>query len=179
MGLREFKIHRSAADVVLKFSTGAAHPTRGKIIMKYLAIDPCAAGGIAYDAEPGIVDAVAMPETVVDLADALRSLKLKGCITAFLEEIPKFAGANGAAMIKLGIRYGEVRGVLAAFCFRVVELPPKACQKTLALGNKQSHGSRWKNHLKERAQALYPHLSVTLKTADALLILEAGKRTTV
>lgn len=144
-----------------------------------IAIDPGASGGIAYEAEPSIVEAVAMPDTVVDLADVLRALKLKGATTAFLEEIPKFAGPNGSAMIKLGIRYGEVRGVLAAFCFRVVELPPKAWQKTLGLGTKQAHGTRWKAHLKERAQALYPHLTVTLKTADALLILEAGKRTTV
>jgi hypothetical protein len=144
-----------------------------------IAIDPGASGGIAYDAEPGIVDAIPMPDTVVDLADALRALKLKGATMAFLEEIPKFAGSNGSAMIKLGIRYGEVRGILAAFCFRVVELPPKAWQKTLGLGVKKTYGARWKAHLKERAQALYPHLSVTLKTADALLILEAGKRTTV
>ena len=31
-----------------------------------------------------------------------------------------------------------------------------------------------KAHLKERAQALFPRVEVTLKTADALLILEAG-----
>ncbi len=30
-------------------------------------------------------------------------------------------------------------------------------------------------HLKARAQALFPRLEVTLKTADALLILEAGR----
>ncbi len=38
--------------------------------------------------------------------------------------------------------------------------------------------TRWelvKAHLKERAQALFPRLEVTLKTADALLILEAGR----
>ena len=29
-------------------------------------------------------------------------------------------------------------------------------------------------HLKARAQALFPRVEVTLKTADALLILEAG-----
>jgi hypothetical protein len=38
--------------------------------------------------------------------------------------------------------------------------------------------TRWervKAHLKERAQALFPWVEVTLKTADALLILEAGR----
>ena len=38
--------------------------------------------------------------------------------------------------------------------------------------------TRWelvKAHLKGRAQALFPRVEVTLKTADALLILEAGR----
>jgi hypothetical protein len=143
--------------------------------MKYLAIDPGAAGGIAYETEAGI-DVVSMPDTIVDLADKFRELKVAGAWVAFLEEIPKFSGPNGSAMIKLGIRYGEVRGCLATLGFRVVELPPKAWQKALGLGVKASYGTRWKNHLKERAQALFPDLSVTLKTADALLILEAGKK---
>ena len=36
-------------------------------------------------------------------------------------------------------------------------------------------GDRWKAHLKEKAQALFSRVEVTLKTADALLILEAGR----
>ena len=68
--------------------------------------------------------------------------------------------------------------VLAAFEARIEYLPPKKWQTTLGLGDKKTHGPRWKAHLKGRAQALYPNLSVTLKTADALLILEAGKKLT-
>jgi len=34
---------------------------------------------------------------------------------------------------------------------------------------------QWKNKLKAEAQRLYPDIKVTLKTADALLILEATK----
>ena len=144
--------------------------------MNYLAIDPGAAGGIAWTYD-NATHAVAMPETVVDLADHIRFLLVqKNCRVAFLEEIPKFSGPNGSAMIKLGIRYGECRGVLATLGIRMVEIKPQAWQKALGLGNRKDHGTRWKNHLKEKAQVLYPELDVILKTADALLILEAGQQ---
>ena len=35
--------------------------------------------------------------------------------------------------------------------------------------------TQWKNKLKAEAQRLFPDIRVTLKTADALLILEATK----
>lgn len=148
------------------------------MITQYMAIDPGASGGIAWTEPECGTNAIGMPDTVVDIADHLRYLFIqKGCRTAFLEEIPKFAGPNGAAMIKLGIRYGEIRGILATLGLKVVELPPKLWQKTLGLGGKATHGTRWKAYLKEKAQAYHPQLTVTLKTADALLILEAGLKT--
>jgi len=143
--------------------------------MNAFAIDPGASGGIAYYSD-GWASCDAMPDTVVDLADKLRRLFVAGNQTCVLEEIPLHAGPNAAAMIKLGIRYGECRGILATLGVKVVTLPPKKWQAALGLGVKASHGARWKAHLKERSQALFPHLKVTLKVADALLILEAAKR---
>jgi len=145
------------------------------MICSPFAIDPGAGGGIAYFWDLyGKADA--MPETVVDLADKIRELKCAGYNTCYLEEIPKYAGKNASAMMKLSTRYGECRGILAALGIRVYELRPQDWQKVLSLGNRATYGTRWKAHLKERAQALFPHLKVTLKTADALLILEAGMR---
>jgi len=141
----------------------------------YIAIDPGAAGGIAYYSD-GWACCDPTPETVVDLADKLRTLQIAGNRTCILEEIPLHAGPNAAAMIKLGIRYGECRGILASLGVKVVTLPPKKWQAALGLGVKASHGARWKAHLKEKSQSLFPHLKVTLKIADALLILEAAKR---
>lgn len=143
--------------------------------MNQFAIDPGAGGGIAYKHD-GWTQADPMPETIMDLADKIRQLKLAGFTTCFLEEIPKYAGKNASAMMKLCIRYGECRGVLAAFGIRVHELRPQEWQRVLGLGNRSSYGTKWKSHLKEKSQALFPHLKVTLKIADALLILEAGKR---
>jgi hypothetical protein len=54
----------------------------------------------------------------------------------------------------------------------VIEVPPQRWQKTLGVGNKATHGAKWKSHLKGIAQQRQPRQVITLKTADAVLILE-------
>lgn len=51
---------------------------------------------------------------------------------------------------------------------------PQVWQKVFNLGTAASCASKseWKNKLKAEAQRRFPHLPVTLATADALLILE-------
>lgn len=149
--------------------------------MNYIAIDPGVGGGIAYIDTDGSVHALPMPETLHDLDTQLSILCQHrpgfGCAwtTVFLEELPKFAGKMSGSSIGTMFRnYGRIEGMLAAYGARIEYLPPKKWQTILGLGDKKTHGPRWKAHLKGRAQALYPNLSVTLKTADALLILEAG-----
>jgi hypothetical protein len=144
----------------------------------YIAIDPGVGGGIAYTDTDGSVHALPMPDTVHDLRQTLQVL----CYgvpapVVFLEELPKFAGKmSGSSMATMFRNYGRIEGLLAAHQCRIEYLPPKKWQSALGLGEKKTHGNRWKAHLKGRAQALHPRLSVTLKTADALLILEAGMK---
>jgi hypothetical protein len=148
----------------------------------YIAIDPGVGGGIAYVDTDGSVHAFPMPDTLHDLCQQLMILcdppfetVQLGDITVFLEELPKFAGKMSGSSIGVMFRnYGRIEGLLASYGARIEYLPPKKWQTALGLGDKKTHGPRWKAHLKGRAQALYPNLSVTLKTADALLILEAG-----
>lgn len=144
----------------------------------YIAIDPGVGGGIAYTDTDGSIHALPMPETVHDLRQTLQVL----CYgvpapVVFLEELPKFAGKmSGSSMATMFRNYGRIEGLLAAHQCRIEYLPPKKWQAALGLGDKKTHGNRWKTHIKGRAQALYPRLTVTLKTADALLILEAGMK---
>ena len=145
----------------------------------YFAIDPGVGGGIAYIDTDGSVHALPMPQTVHDLQEQLyilcKSHVPNPIVTVFLEELPKFAGKmSGSSMATMFRNYGRIEGLLAAYGARIEYLPPKKWQQALGLGDKKTHGPRWKAHLKGRAQALFPKLSVTLKTADALLILEAG-----
>lgn len=148
----------------------------------FIAIDPGVSGGIAYTDTDGSVHALPMPDTLHDLDEQLWILCEGGSsqnMTVFLEELPKFAGKmSGSSMATMFRNYGRIEGLLAAYGARIEYLRPQIWQKALGLGDKKTHGPRWKSHLKGRAQALYPQLIVTLKTADALLILEAGKKLT-
>lgn len=147
----------------------------------YIAIDPGVGGGIAYIDTDGSVHALPMPSTLHDISKELHLLSrcTFGPVTVFLEELPKFAGKMSGSSLGVMFRnYGRIEGLLAAFEARIEYLPPKKWQSVLGLGDKKTHGNRWKAHLKGRAQALHPQLTVTLKTADALLILEAGKKLT-
>jgi hypothetical protein len=147
----------------------------------YIAIDPGVSGGIAYIDTDGSTHALPMPGTLHDMDTQLMILctahntTSADTPTVFLEELPKFAGKmSGSSMATMFRNYGRIEGILAAYGARIEYLPPKKWQQALGLGDKKTHGNRWKAHLKGRAQALFPKLSVTLKTADALLILEAG-----
>jgi hypothetical protein len=140
-----------------------------------LAIDPGKSGGIAYTDTDGSVHAVPMPGTVADVERLLRTLV---CVdtTCFIEEIPMYRGKmNLRSTAVLFRNFGQIEGVLASLKCRVEYLKPDWWQKVLRLGKSADHGDRWKAHLKGRAQALFPWVEVTLKTADALLILEAGR----
>jgi hypothetical protein len=151
----------------------------------YIAIDPGVGGGIAYIDTDNSVHALPMPSTLHDLDTELMILCTRhntisaDTPTVFLEELPKFAGKmSGSSMATMFRNYGRIEGLLAAYGARIEYLPPKKWQAALGLGDKKTHGNRWKSHLKGRAQALFPKLMVTLKTADALLILEAGRKLT-
>lgn len=151
----------------------------------YIAIDPGVGGGIAYIDTDGSTHALPMPGTLHDMDTQMMILCTQHNTTSadtptvFLEELPKFAGKmSGSSMATMFRNYGRIEGLLAAYGARIEYLPPKKWQQALGLGEKKTHGPRWKAHLKGRAQALYPQLTVTLKTADALLILEAGRKLT-
>lgn len=143
---------------------------------KIIAIDPGASGGIAWT-DGATVECQPMPATLGDLVELLRSLSANGCVTAYLERVVGFIPkASPGAMFSFGQSFGQIQGCLAAMSFRVHEVRPAAWQKALSCGDKKSHGKHWKAHLKGMAQQLFPTATVTLKTADALLLLEYGRR---
>lgn len=145
--------------------------------MNFLAIDPGKGGGIAYRDSDGSIHALPIPQTVHDLLRCLEILAPQPAV-CFLEEIPMFRGKmNSRSTAVLFRNLGQIEGTLAGLKCRIEYLKPQFWQSLLRLGTSADHGKRWKSHLKATAQALFPQLPVTLKTADALLILEAGLRT--
>jgi hypothetical protein len=155
------------------------HPiaSDGVPVSGLLAIDPGKSGGIAYIDSDLSVHALPMPDTARDLYRTLKIIAAEPS-TCFLEEIPMFRGKmNYRSTAVLFRNLGQIEGVLSGLGSRIEYLKPQYWQRVLMLGESASYGKRWKTHLKAQAQALFPQLQVTLKTADALLILEAGLRT--
>lgn len=147
-----------------------------------IAIDPGASGGIASVTINGMVDATKMPETEGDVLNRLKNLRTYHD-TLVLEQVGGYvggAGSPGSAMFNFGRNFGFLLGVAMTLGYRIIMVRPQAWQKALSLGNSKGMSkTEWKNKLKAEAQRRFPKLSVTLSTADALLILEYGRLETV
>ena len=122
-----------------------------------------------------------MPETEGDRLALVREIRAAalaegGELVCVLEEVSGFAGKAqpGSAMFRFGEHFGFIKGVIQALEVRLVLVRPQVWQKGFGLGTASACASKtiWKNKLKAEAQRRFPHLNVTLKTADALLILE-------
>lgn len=123
-----------------------------------------------------------MPSTEADIMRHVLAftgrLNLAGAV-AYIEDVPWIVAGpkqNAASRAKLHRNVGVLHGILLAFGVRIVKVRPQDWQAALHLGQRgQRTQTEWKNHLKAEAQRRFPALSVTLATADALLILEYGR----
>lgn len=163
-----------------------------------IAVDPGANGGIAWH-DGKEVHAKAMPDTRRDCINLVKEIVLKNGmnpVVAYHEKITGFIPDGGASMMfQFGASCERVACILETLDVRTIDITPQAWQKRLGLGNKgltkapkgasdeerkavKAHNAAakrdWKTKLKERAQRLFPTCTVTLRTADALLILEAA-----
>jgi hypothetical protein len=140
--------------------------------MNVIAIDPGVGGGIGkFTITDGIM-AAKMPDGVNAIWDAIPS----GGGVAYIEDVPKYCGGKiaSSSTAVLFRNFGRVEGLLTALGWRVILVPPKEWQARLNLGGRKSVDSQpaWKRKLKEEAERRFPNESVTLATADALLILD-------
>ena len=149
----------------------------------YVAIDPGKSGGFAWQIGDEI-GCAAMPESDPVIADFIRTLIARGNgdITFAIEKLPLFTGRNipGSCMAVLHANAGVCIGAALALCARVVMVEPHEWQKFFRLGTKKDCGdntTKWKNKLKAEAIRRFPSRNITLKTADALLILEEARLT--
>lgn len=147
-----------------------------------VAIDPGASGGVAWRIN-GNNHCAKMPDTEGGAVTLLRSI---GCVTettqtatlCYIEEVGGFIGKAqpGSAMFKFGFNAGLLRGIAMALGWRIILVRPAKWQAGLGLGGSKSCDSKadWKRKLKGEAERRFPDMTVTLATADALLILDWG-----
>ena len=145
-----------------------------------IAIDPGVSGGVSVCAF-GKTICHAMPATQGDVLELIRDIKRAADVenaecVCVLEEVGGFAGKAqpGSAMFKFGEGYGFLKGVVQALGIKLELVRPQVWQKSFGLGTASRCASKteWKNKLKAEAQRRFPHLRVTLATADALLIAD-------
>jgi len=142
-------------------------------VKRILAIDPGLSGGLAHYGPSGVT-LDAMPATDADVRDLVLD-RLGVSDVVYIEKVGGYVGGKGApgsSMFQFGRNVGFLHGLIAASRTRVIEVPPQRWQKTIGVGSKATHGAKWKSHLKGIAQQRQPRQVITLKTADAVLILE-------
>lgn len=165
-----------------------------------IAVDPGANGAIAWKPRNCPVEAIKMPETRGDVIALFRRLACYAAgtepIVCYHEKVANYVECGGAsAMMQFGRNAERCACVAETMNIPLVEIAPQMWQKELGLGKSErvkcdadagadakkaakAHNAAakrdWKNKLKAEAQRRHPHLSVTLATADALLILSAA-----
>lgn len=138
----------------------------------YLAIDPGANGGWAYQMHGDGAFMQGGNDELVDLCPSTDT-------TIVIEKVPAFVGPIPAsASFKLGYSYGWIVGLWQGRGFKVVLVTPQEWQKTLGIGTKgKSTTTEWKNKLKAEAQRRFPFVEkITLKTADAFCLLSHAQQ---
>jgi len=145
-----------------------------------VCIDPGQSGGICWSVDGEAVTCEKMPGTDIEVCQLIADLSSKAKdVELFLEE-PSVAGYGplipASAIARLAQNYGMIYGAAVAMGFIIHRVKPQAWQAAHSLGKKKDHGKGWKAHLRARAQELFPTQSVTLWSADALLIFDAATR---
>jgi len=146
-----------------------------------IAIDPGKNGGIVWQ-QLGSVMAYPMPDTDGDILELIETAIVAAHtegneVICYLEHVGGYAGgagAPGSAMFNFGMGFGFIKGAIMSHRVRLELVKPQIWQKYFHLGTASSCASKteWKNKLKAEAQRRFPECKVTLKTADALLILD-------
>ncbi len=140
-----------------------------------IAIDPGMSGGVAWIRE-GQVGACKMPpeDELNDLFYTLGPIR-----AVYIELVPWVLGMkiSPASVGKLHYQRGLCEGLVVGRGIRLVRTEPKVWQSKFHLGTRKDAGgySQWKRKLKTEAARRFPDLTVTLDTADALLILDYAR----
>ena len=144
-----------------------------------LCIDPGASGGFAIQPPYGMVEAQAMPEGMTAQIDAIRAIAANfPGLKAVIENVGFHRPGNSAvASCKFARHVGHLEAALYACGIPTTTVTPSKWMA--ALGSLPAEKRDRKNAIKEKVARQFPHLKVTLGTADALGILVWARTKTV
>jgi hypothetical protein len=137
-----------------------------------IAIDPGINGGIAWTDGDRIVQVMKMPDGMTAIADELCTLRLLG-VPCLIENVGGYMPGNSAtAAVKFARHVGHLEAICYCLGISVVKVAPNTWMT--GIGTYPKDKAERKRAIKEDMARRYPHLNVTLATADALGILTYG-----
>jgi hypothetical protein len=161
----------------------------------YMGVDPGASGGLVVIHE-GAITSAAMPGTIQQLWqwfapigpnsrywDDIEAVPDIHCaieqVTGYVAGRDKQSGgdyensAPGHRMFQFGKSYGRLEMALEAAGIKAIPVIPRTWQKALGIAPRDKateDQAAFKRRLKQTAIQLFPSVTVTLKTCDALLL---------
>ena len=135
---------------------------------RIVAVDPGASGAFAFQDADGNVCTQKMPDGMTAQVDFILSLRAKSPIACFvIEKVGGYMPGNSAiAAVKFARHCGNLEAACYALGMSVVEVAPSKWMASI--GTLPTDKPERKRAIKERMARLYPHLHVTLDTADSL-----------
>lgn len=136
-----------------------------------LCIDPGASGGLALLNHESIIDAFPMPDGMTGQIDAIRHIAATNPgIMAVLEKVGFHRPGNSAvSTAKFARHCGHLEAALYTWGIPYTEVSPAVWMR--ALGTLPKDKADRKRAIKEIVARRFPHLTITLKTSDALGML--------
>lgn len=146
---------------------------------RIITIDPGTNGGIAFDnKDTGAVTAIKMPDGMTETFDTLRSIAVENDITQCVMEKAgaHVMGNNASASAKFARHCGQLEMAMYALAVPTVQVTPQKWMRGVFGTTLPKDKRERKNAIKDEMARRYPHLTVTLATADALGIMEYAKK---
>lgn len=160
--------------------------------MIFVGVDPGVSGGIAVIDQHGrVMFTLRMPDSAPGIVDGIAAcFELPSAVDgawAVIERVWSSPQMGVVSAMSFGKNVGRLEAALAAQDCDVEEVLPRKWQdevgvfypkaiRTLRPNGKESFGARDKHIPKRRAEELFPGATVSLATADALLIAEYCRR---
>lgn len=143
-----------------------------------IGIDPGAHGGMSFvsldGAERKAYSFAKM--NYHDIVNLLIEYDLTYDLSAYIEEVHAMPKDGKVQSFSFGKNYGILLGLLTALKIPRIDVLPAKWQSYLKLRVRGLEYREKKKALRDEAIKLFPKLSPTLETCDALLIAEYGRR---
>ena len=142
----------------------------------FLTIDPGAGGGIAWRDNEYVVFADPMPEGLSGIVDKLRIiLNDNPGIKAVIERTGTYMpGNSGPGAVTFARHCGHIEAILYTLGIPTTQVTPQKWMKCIGVLPKEKKDR--KNAIKEWVARRHPDIKVTLKTSDALAMLECVEK---